>query len=99
MTIKEIKEKLKTSTNPVVKSLHQGANFKILLIGFNKGMLLKKHQTTIKTKLTVLEGSVVYQEENKKIELGQYNELEIPVEVIHSVEASEDSLCILTQGE
>lgn len=99
MTIKEIKEKLKASKGPVAQSLHQGSGFKILVVGFNKGMILKEHKAHIKSKLTVLEGSVIYKEENRVIELNQYDEVDIPVEEIHSVEATADSLCILTQGE
>ena len=99
MTIKDIKLKLKTSNNPVAKSLHQGLGFKTLIIGFKKGMILKEHKAHIKSKLTVLEGAVIYKEEHRIIELEQYDEMEIPIEITHSVEAKEDSLCIVTQGE
>ncbi|MBT7816153.1 hypothetical protein [Polaribacter sp.] len=99
MTIKDIKLKLKTSNNPVAKSLHQGLGFKTLVIGFKKGMILKEHKAHLKSKLTVLEGAVIYKEEHRIIELEQYDEVEIPIEITHSVEAKEDSLCIVTQGE
>ncbi|MFB5946224.1 hypothetical protein [Albibacterium profundi] len=99
MTIKEVKEKLKTSKGPVAQSIHQGSGFKVLIMGFSKGMVLKEHKARIKSKLTVLEGSVVYKEANRTIELDQYDEVDIPVEVMHSVEAPVDSLCMLTQGE
>ncbi|WP_297799412.1 hypothetical protein [uncultured Polaribacter sp.] len=99
MTIKDIKLKLKTSNNPVAKSLHQGLGFKTLVIGFKKGMILKEHKAHLKSKLTVLEGAVIYKEEHRIIELEQYDEVEIPIEITHSVEAREDSLCIVTQGE
>ena len=99
MTIKDIKLKLETSNNPVAKSLHQGLGFKTLVIGFKKGMILKEHKAHIKSKLTVLEGAVIYKEEHRIIELEQYDEMEIPIEITHSVEAKEDSLCIVTQGE
>lgn len=99
MTIKEIKEELKVANHPIAKSLHHGTGFKVLVMGFNKGMILTAHKAHIPSKLTVLEGSVIYKEENKVIELMQYDEVEIPIEVTHSVEAVEDSLCILSQGE
>lgn len=99
MTIKQIKEKLKISKGPVALSLHQGLGFKTLVIGFNKHMILKEHKAHIKSKLTVLEGAVVYKEEHSELTLQRYDEVEIPVEVMHSVEALEDSLCLLTQGE
>jgi quercetin dioxygenase-like cupin family protein len=98
MTIKNIKEALKSTTHPVAKSLHHGQGFNVLLIGFNNGMILKAHKAHSPSKLTVLEGAVSYREEHRVVQLGQYDEVEIPVEVSHSVEALEDSLCILTQG-
>ena len=98
MTIRKIKEELKTSSHPVAKSLHHGNGIKVLLIGFNKGMILREHKAHSHSKLTVLEGAVSYQEENRVMELRQYDEVEIPVEITHAVEALEDSLCILTQG-
>lgn len=98
MTIKKIKEELKTSSIPVIQSLHSGLDFKVLIMGFKKGMILKEHKTHIKAKLTVLEGSVIYKEEHSVVELEQYDEVEIPTEITHSVEAMADSLCILTKG-
>ena len=98
MTIKEIKEQLKVTNHPVAKTLHHGNDFKVLIIGFNEGMILKEHKAHITSKLTVLEGAVIYKEENRTITLNKYDEVEIPIEITHSVEATQDSLCILTQG-
>lgn len=98
MTIEKIKEELINSTNPVIKSLHHGSGFKVLMLGFNQGMVLKEHKASIRSKLTVLEGAVIYKEANRTIELKQYDEVEIPIDVLHSVEAMSDSLCILSQG-
>jgi quercetin dioxygenase-like cupin family protein len=67
-------------------------------MGFNKGSILKAHKAHIRSKLTVLEGAVIYREVNKEQELKQYDEFEIPIGITHSVEAIEDSLCVLTQG-
>ncbi len=52
-TIKEINEQLKTAKHPVAKTLHKGDNFKVLVIGFKKGMKLKEHQANLSSKLTV----------------------------------------------
>ncbi len=98
MTINEVKAKLETTSHPIAKSLHQGPSFKVLILGFKKGMILKEHKTHKKSKLTVLEGFVVYKEESRIVELAQYEEIEIPIEITHSVEALEASLCLLTQG-
>lgn len=42
MTIKDIKQKLKTAGNPVAKSIHNGSGFNVLMMGFNKGMVLQE---------------------------------------------------------
>jgi quercetin dioxygenase-like cupin family protein len=99
MTIKTIKEALKTSDNPVAKSLHHGTGFKVLMLGFRKEMILKEHKAPMRAKLTVLEGAVIYKEENRTVELLQYDEVDIPTDITHAVEAIQDSLCILSQGE
>lgn len=99
MTIKEVKDKLETSSSPVARALHQGTGFKVLVLGFKKGMILKEHKAHIPSKLTVLEGAVIYKEADRVVELHQYDVVDIPVEVKHAVEAFTDSLCLLTQGE
>jgi hypothetical protein len=62
-------------------------------------MILTEHKAHLRSKLTVLEGSVIYKEEYRKVELGQYDEVEIPVDIMHSVEVLVNCLCVLTQGE
>jgi quercetin dioxygenase-like cupin family protein len=98
MTIKEILKQLETSNHPVAKPLHNGDNFKVLIIGFKSGMKLKSHQANIPSKLTVISGKVIYKQHEKETELQKFDEVQIPVNIIHSVEAKEDSICLLTQG-
>ena len=98
MTIQEILKQLETSDHPVAKPLHKGDNFKVLIIGFKKGMKLKDHQAHLPSKLTVISGNVIYKQHEKETELQKFDEIEIQVNTIHSVEAKEDSICLLTQG-
>ena len=98
MIIKEILSQLQTSQHPVAKAIHKGDNFKVLIIAFKKGMILKEHKAHLPSKLTVLEGNVIYKQEDRMVNLKKFEETEIPVEVTHSVEAFEDSVCLLTQG-
>ena len=98
MIIKEVLAQLENATHPVAKALHKTDHSRVLVIGFNKGMLLKEHKTHLPSKLTVLSGKVIYREGEKVIEAGQYEEVAIPVDILHSVEATETSLCLLTQG-
>lgn len=97
MKIKEIISALETATHPVAKALHKGNHFKVLAIGFKKGMILKEHKTHLPTKLFLLSGKIIYREEEISNTLSRYDEMEIPVNVLHAVEAMEDSLCLLTQ--
>lgn len=98
MTIKEILKQLETSDHPVAKPLHKSTNFKVLAIGFKSGMKLKDHQAKLPTKLTVISGKVIYKQQETATELQKFDEVEIPVNITHVVEALEDSICLLTQG-
>ncbi|MDF2438696.1 MAG: hypothetical protein K0Q95_3072 [Bacteroidota bacterium] len=98
MIIKEIISQMENATQPVVKVLHKGDSFKVLVIGFKNGTVLKDHKTNKQTKLSVLSGEVIYTEGQKRVILEQYDDLDIPIDVMHAVEATEDSLCLLTQG-
>lgn len=98
MTVQAIKEQLKSADRPIAKSFHTGDHFKVLLFGFKKGMKLEDHTASHPTKLLVLEGEVIYHQPKKDIRLKQFDEIDIPAEVEHSVAALEDSIVLLTQG-
>ncbi len=98
MIIQEILQQLENSTSPVVKILQRGEHFKVLVLGFKKGMVLKEHQTNMKTKLVIVDGSVVYRRADDAVNLNKFDEIDIPINVPHSVEAQEDSICFLIQG-
>lgn len=98
MIIKELLEQLETSNHPVAKPLRKGEHFKVVAIGFKKGMVLKEHKTALPAKLIVLAGSVLYKEGTISKTLHQYDETEIPEHVLHAVECIEDALCMLIQG-
>ena len=42
MKLKEIETQLAGSAHPVAKALHKTDHFKVLAIGFKKGMILKE---------------------------------------------------------
>ena len=98
MIIKEILADLETKDHPVAKALYKKDGFKVLMLAFKKGMILKEHKAHVPTKLVVLEGSVKYISESTEIELGKYDEFDIPVNDLHAVSALENSLCKLLQG-
>ncbi len=98
MIIKEAIAELELKDNPVAKLMHTGVAFKVIVLAFKKGMVLREHKTSVPTKLTVLNGSVKYSSDNLIRTIDTYEELEIPLEEIHAIEAIEDSLCLLIQG-
>ncbi|MFD2533226.1 cupin domain-containing protein [Gracilimonas halophila] len=98
MTIQTIKDQLNSSERPIAKSFHTGEHFKVLLFGFKKGMKLDDHTAHHPTKLLVLEGEVIYHQSKKDVRMKQFDEIDIPAEMEHSVAALEDSLVLLTQG-
>ena len=98
MIIQDVLQQLENSTTPVVKVLQRGEHFKVLVLGFKKGMILKEHQTNMKTKLVIVDGSIVYRRANDAVNLNKFDEIDIPIDVPHSVEAIEDSICFLIQG-
>jgi quercetin dioxygenase-like cupin family protein len=97
-TIEEIRAKLEHSENPVARLYHKNDSFKILMIGFKQGMVLKDHSTNKSAKLLVISGNVSYKEGDKITVLSSLEEIDIPVNVIHSVTAVSDSICLLSQG-
>jgi quercetin dioxygenase-like cupin family protein len=98
MIIQDVLQQLENSTTPVVKILQRGEHFKVLVLGFKKGMVLKEHQTNLTTKLVIVDGSIVYRRANDSVNLNKFDEIDIPINVPHSVEAQEDSICFLIQG-
>lgn len=98
MIIKEVLAELETKNNPVAKSLHKGSHFNVLILGFKKGMVLKEHKAGLPSKLTVLEGRIIYTIQDRNIELSKFDTIDIPVSEVHAVEALEDAICLLSQG-
>ena len=61
-------------------------------------MKLEDHKAKHPTKLLVLEGDLIYHLDKKDIRLKQYDEVDIPVNVTHSLGALKESIVLLTQG-
>ena len=99
MTIKTILQELENANHPVARIHHKGVNFRVLMVGFKKGMILKEHKANLPTILTVIQGKVIYKEGEQLHHLNLHDDYQIPVGELHSVEALEDSICLLSQGE
>lgn len=98
MIVKEVKLGLKDATAPIIKVLQKSEYIKVIVLGFKKGMGLKKHQTNVATKLVVIEGIINYTEGGVSVIIDSFEDRDIPVNAPHAVEALEDSICFLIQG-
>ncbi|TXF84370.1 hypothetical protein FUA23_21160 [Neolewinella aurantiaca] len=97
-TIEEVMLKLKSASGPVTKNLYSSNGFQVIVLGLNAGELFPDHVTKVPAKLTVLEGSVVYQDADTSVPLFCYDEIDIPVDKVHSVLANRRSICLLIRG-
>ena len=61
---------------------------KVIVIGLRKNLRLKEHATPVPAKLTVLEGSVKYIQGEATTVLNQYDEQEIPVQIVRAGDGS-----------
>ena len=98
MIIKSILEELKSSTRPVVKTLHKTMLSKVICIGLSKGMELREHKAHQPTRLIVIDGQIEFKENGEIRVFSKFDEYDIPVEVTHAVDALEDSVILLLQG-
>jgi quercetin dioxygenase-like cupin family protein len=98
MIIEQVREQMPLATGAVVKMLRQGNNYKMIAIGLKKGAVLKEHKTNVPATLIVTEGNVTYNEHERSVNLKSDADFEIPINVLHSLLALEDSICLLIQG-
>jgi|JI10StandDraft_1071094.scaffolds.fasta_scaffold61130_4 hypothetical protein len=96
--IQEIQEKLMTSTKPVARLYYKSEASKTMFIGFNSGMVLDQHKTSVPARLMVLTGKVTYQQGDDTTSLCQYETKDISKDTLHEVYADEDSLFMSMQG-
>jgi hypothetical protein len=97
MIIQDVLAALKDAPGPIVKILVKGNGGKVIVLGFRKGMVLKEHKTGLSTRLMVIDGQINYFSSNGMLTLSKFDELDIPVNEPHSVEALADSICFLIQ--
>jgi quercetin dioxygenase-like cupin family protein len=95
MIFKELFQKLETAENPAIQIVQKTDSSKVFAIAFKKGMILKEHKTDIPAQFLVIKGSVIYKEKYHQESLSLYDMKNIQPDVLHSVEAQEDSLCLL----
>ncbi|MBI3882841.1 MAG: hypothetical protein HY305_01090 [Sphingobacteriales bacterium] len=60
MIIKTAIAEVKTKSHPVAKVVNKTGESQVLVITFQKGMILKEHKTSLPAKIIVLQGRIVY---------------------------------------
>ena len=98
MVIKEALAEVESKTHPVARILHKGDMFKVMIIAFKKDMILREHKTHLPATITVMKGKVNYRTSDSFTTVEEYDNFQIPVNETHSIEALEDSICLLVQG-
>lgn len=98
MVIKEALAEVKSKNHPVARILHKGDIFKVMAIAFQKDMILREHKTHLPATLTVIKGKVNYRRADSFTTVEEYDNFQIPINETHSIEALEDSICLLIQG-
>jgi quercetin dioxygenase-like cupin family protein len=98
MIIKNILANIADAARPISKIIKAGDSFKLVAIGLKKGVIWRDHKSVMPAKLLVMEGRVTYVQGENKVKLEKFEDFDIPVNVVHSLEAIEDSICILIQG-
>lgn len=98
MVIKEALAEVELKNHPVARILHKGDMFKGMIIAFKKDMILREHKTHLPATITVIKGKVNYRKEDSVITINEWDNFQIPIHETHSIEALEDSICLLIQG-
>ncbi len=80
-----------SSNGPVVTKLETPDSVQYLAIGLKKDVVLKDHKTPIPAILTVLSGKIKFITSETTNELNAGDVFDIPVDVMHRVEALEDA--------
>lgn len=95
MVLREVLNSAVQTDKPVLKPLVTTTDTKIIAIGLKKGVILKEHTAPSTAQLTVIKGKVNYITPNYEKLLECYDTHDIIFNEPHSLEAEEDSLCLL----
>ncbi len=98
MTIPDLIAEMEGAQHPIAKALHKDKHFKVLVIGFKKGMRLDEHVAKFGAKFTVLEGRITFKSPDASLALSKFYDVTIAPGIPHWFEADEDSLALLTQS-
>ena len=77
-------------SKPATAVIYKSEKINYLAVGLLKEQMLKKHQTSIPTLLTVIKGKLEFTIGNNMIVLNEFDTYHIPVLTEHEVKGTED---------
>lgn len=80
----------------VVRKLHESNEHKHVLFCFRPGQVLKEHKTSSHVTICVISGKIRFTLEDKTSELSQSDMVIIEPELIHALEALDESVVLVT---
>ena len=93
-----IKESLKfNDAKPAILSIINSEKVSLKAVGLEKGQVLAKHKSGLKSLVVILEGKIEFTINDEKFELNALDTYEIPVNVEHEIRGIEKSIFTLTQ--
>jgi len=98
MMIQEVIKMIPNSQSVITRIIRKYVNNRIIVIGLKKGIFLPDHISSVPALLIPIQGKVYFRSDVISIKIQTLEEVEIPVNVMHSLEALEDSVCILIKG-
>ncbi|NJC26970.1 cupin domain-containing protein [Neolewinella antarctica] len=97
-SISSVMLRMKTARGLVTEIMHKTDHSKVIVIGLNADVMMRDHVSRVPAKLLVLSGSVMYRDADKSVPLFQYDELTIPIDVLHSLRGIRRGVCLLLMG-
>jgi quercetin dioxygenase-like cupin family protein len=95
MPLNQLEKESLATDKPVIRSIYQADQSKLLAVGMKTGVVLPEHTAPTKAKLMVVKGEIDFNTETESIRLAAPDSLEIPEDVVHSVEAYNDAMFLL----
>ncbi|MGB1247563.1 MAG: hypothetical protein ACPG4Z_01665 [Chitinophagales bacterium] len=96
--MKKIISSIQTSTHPIMEVVQQSKDFKVIAIGLNEGVALKKHTAPKRAKILVVKGTVKYTSTRETVNINCFEEYNIPLEEEHEVSADKEAIFLLILG-
>ncbi len=93
--LSEVIEKLSCNDQPIIKTIYDYNQTKIVAIGLRRGVQLTEHVAPCKATLLVIKGEVDFNTEKESRRYACFESYDIPLNLKHSVMAWDDAIILL----